>query len=199
MSSLKEEQMEAVKKQRVLSLAQTEAFKYGAVAMALVGGATFAATLYSKKFDKMMSLSAKVSFPVMAGLGIWSYRYEIISIDAKRFPEKYGIYSDDHVHTIVARPTATMPFHHQVMNYIYDHPFQMIASLGIPLTATILHSQRLNTHLTLSQKIMHSRVFAQGGVLCILLTTMGFREYIFKRGRFKDPAAAPTKNSENSQ
>jgi len=34
---------------------------------------------------------------------------------------------------------------------------------------------------------MHSRVYAQAGVLTILLVTMGFREYMDRRGRFPEP------------
>ena len=68
------------------------------------------------------------------------------------------------------------------MNYFYVHPFQLIAGTGIPLAVAILNQQLKQPNLKLSQRIMHSRVIAQGGILCILLTTMGFREYMDRRG-----------------
>jgi hypothetical protein len=37
---------------------------------------------------------------------------------------------------------------------------------------------------------MHSRVFAQAGVLSILLTTMAFREYMDRNGRYQEPGVA---------
>ena len=57
-----------------------------------------------------------------------------------------------------------MPYHHQVLNAIYDHPFRLVIALGTPFAAFILHTNLKLTHLTLSQKIMHSRVHAQGRV-----------------------------------
>lgn len=70
---------------------------------------------------------------------------------------------------------------------IYDHPFVLIFITGLPIVATILSSQMKHTHLTLSQKIMHSRVYAQGGILTVALSTMAFRDYMDKNGRFPEP------------
>ena len=80
-----------------------------------------------------------------------------------------------------------MPAHHRVMNMIYDHPFVLIFITGLPIVGTILSSQMKHTHLTLSQKIMHSRVYAQGGILAVAVTTMAFRDYMDKNGRFPEP------------
>lgn len=38
----------------------------------------------SPSFSKFMSISAKTSFPVMAGLGLFTYGYEISMHDAMR-------------------------------------------------------------------------------------------------------------------
>ena len=82
-----------------------------------------------------------------------------------------------------------MPIHHQLMNYMYDHPYYIIAGLGIPFAGKILHSQLQLKHIKFSQRIMHSRVFAQAGVISILLSTMAFKEYMDKHGRFPEPNA----------
>ena len=186
------------KKEKILNMASWQATQDGILASTIVGLATLAATYKSKRFDKMTSISAKVSFPVMAGLGVWSYRYESISLDAMKYPEKWGIYEDDLKAELAQRkPFSSIPFHHKVLNYVYDHPFQLIAGLGVPLAAGILDSQKHNTHLTISQKIMHSRVFAQAGVITILLVTMGFREYMDKHGRYPEPSELAVENSEN--
>jgi hypothetical protein len=197
---------ETIRKEKVLKVAGWEASKYGIIAGALAAGGTMLANLKSKKFNQFMSVSAKVSIPLMTGIGVWAYKYEMVAFDAKLFPEKYGIHDtadgkaayDASQAAASRRVIKSMPIHHSVANYIYDHPFQLIIALGIPLTATILNAQKHNTHLTFSQKIMHSRVFAQFGVLSILLTTMGFREYIDRHGKFPDPSAeAAVKHNEN--
>jgi hypothetical protein len=61
----------------------------------------------------------------------------------------------------------------------------MVTALGAPFVGTVLYEQLKLKHLTISQRIMHTRVFGQMGVLAILVTTMGFREYMTKHGRFK--------------
>ena len=55
-----------------------------------------------------------------------------------------------------------MPVHHRVLNAIYDNPFVMVAGMGFPFAGYVLKENLKQTHLTLSQKIMHSRVIAQG-------------------------------------
>jgi hypothetical protein len=52
----------------------------------VIAGCTFslAATVASPSFSKFMSISAKTSFPVMAGLGLFTYGYEISMHDAMR-------------------------------------------------------------------------------------------------------------------
>jgi hypothetical protein len=176
------------RKERILSLAMGEAIKYSVGGIVLTGlGTIFSAYRY-KNFQKLTSISIKIAIPTMTGLGLFSVVYELKMNDMLRRPEKYGLTDD----VIIKGKVTTMPVHHQLLNYVYDHPFQLVAGLGAPLATSILYSQRHNTHLTLSQKIMHSRVFAQAGVLTILLFTMGFREYMDRRGRFPEPEVSPS-------
>lgn len=48
------------------------------------GGVSVVGTLTSPSFAKFMSISAKTSFPVMAGLGLFTYGYEVSMHDAMR-------------------------------------------------------------------------------------------------------------------
>jgi hypothetical protein len=175
---------EEIKKRRILALAFGEANKYGIGAFAIAAAATAAGIYKSKKFNQFTSVSAKASLPIMAGLALWSFKYEMVIHDAKMHPENWGLNDEALIHH--AKSHTHLPIHHAAMNYIYDHPFQLVAALGVPLAATILHQQKYNPHLTLSQKIMHSRVFAQGGILAILLSTMAFREFMDRRGKYKE-------------
>lgn len=171
-----------MKKQKILGIAMEKSIMYGAVAFAAVGAATVVAAKKHKRFNEITSISAKASFPIMAGIGIFSFVYEMTVNEAQRYPERYGLAPG--VVAAEQKKKSTMPFHHKVINYCYDHPFQLVSVIGMPFAAAILKQQMELKHLTLSQKIMHSRVFAQGGVLTILLTTMAFREYMDRNGRF---------------
>ena len=181
------------KKKAVIELASSEAWKWGAIATVIGAIGTVAAIKTSKKFNQFTNVSVKMSIPVMCGLGAWTFRYEDLLHRGRIRPEEFGIGG-----TIAEKKASTLPFYQQAMNYVYDHPFQFVVGMGVPLAATILHEQKHNTHLTISQKIMHSRVFAQGGVLSILLVTMGFREYMDRRGRFEEPGSEAVDGAENA-
>lgn len=129
-----------------------------------------------------MSISAKTSFPIMAGIGMFAYKFETVQHDAIYNPGKWGL--EEYVEKGIV---TKMPIHHQAANYLYDHPFYFVSGLGFPFAGFILKEQLKLKHLTLSQKVMHSRVFAQAGVLLILLATMSFTGYMDKRGRFPEP------------
>ena len=47
-------------------------------------GVSVGATLTNQNFAKFMSISAKTSLPIMAGLGLFTYGYEISMHDAMR-------------------------------------------------------------------------------------------------------------------
>ena len=115
----------------------------------------------------------------MFGFGL---NYELTMYDCKRFPEKYGLETAD----IEKGKVLACPIHHKLMNRLYDHPFAFIVLSGAPFAGFILNQQMKLTHLTLSQRLMQTRVFAQMGILTIALTTMGFREYMDKRGKFAE-------------
>jgi len=179
---MSEERKSELRKERISSIALGESIKWGAAAAAVAGAGTVLATLRNKNFSRFMSISAKVSLPTMAGLGMFGYRYETVQTEALRFPHRWGL--EEYVEEGII---TKMPFHHRAINYLYDHPFYFVSGVGFPFAGYILKQQMKLTHLTLSQKIMHSRVFAQAGVLCILLSTMAFTSYMDKRGRFPEP------------
>lgn len=170
------------RKSAILELAMKDAVKWAAVSTVAAGILTFAATRRFKGFRENTSISIKTAIPVMTGLGMFSFRYETTVNQAQLHPERFGLVEDNSVQFV-----SKMPLHHKFINYLYDHPFQLVASLGAPLAATIAFQQRHNHHLSFSQKVMHSRVFAQGGVISILLITMAFREYMDRNGRFLEP------------
>ena len=158
----------------------------GAAGFVAGGVGTLLANKYSPWFQKYMGLSAKASLPIMSGLFLWSLNFELTVTDATRNPEKWGLIEGGE-YKPAARKESKLPYHEQAMNYAYDNPFTMIVGMGAPFATGILYKNLQMKHLTLSQKIMHSRVFAQAGILTIALSTMAFREYMGKRGKFVEP------------
>lgn len=190
---MSEEDKKTITKQRVGDIAMYESLKYSVTTAVVVGAATVFASYKNKNFNQLMSLSAKMSLPVMASIGVFAYKYETVQYDAIHNPGRWGLEKPAVEKKIVTK----MPLHHRAMNYLYDHPFYFVSGLGFPLAGYILKQQMKNPNLSLSQKVMHSRVYAQGGVLAILMTTMAFTAYMDKRGRFPEPGeAAPALEEE---
>lgn len=76
--------------------------------------------------------------------------------------------------------------HHMVANALYDNPFSSILGMGIPMAGTIFYSQMKHHNLSFSQKVMATRVYAQGAILVMAMSCMGFREFMNRRGRFPE-------------
>jgi len=74
--------------------------------------------------------------------------------------------------------------HHQVMNYGQENPVKILALVGIPSIAWIFWGKSGQSNLQFQQKIMHTRVLGQATVLTIMLSLMGFKEYMDRSGKF---------------
>jgi len=176
---------EQLRRDRVLAIAHGEALKAGVVGTIVAGAATAFASYKSLPFAKYMSVSAKTSLPVMAGLFLYPLRYELCIGSMNRRPEQWGL--TEEVISSGKVTKSTMPIHHVVLNGLYDNTFSFILCAGAPFAAYVLSQQLKLKHLTLSQRVMHSRVFAQAGILTIGLSTLAFREWMDKNGRFPEP------------
>lgn len=163
-----------------------EATKWGLAAGIPATLASFYANKHSAVYRTRFSPSAKVATPLMIGMLFFSMRFEKVSFLLANDSREWG-YSKKGA---AVENASKLGYHHQAMNYLYDHPFGFIAITGVPLAAGILNHQLQLKHLKFQQRIMASRVFAQFGVLSILLMTMGFRSYMESRGRFLEPTAA---------
>ena len=110
--------------------------------------------------------------------------------------QKYGIHAskqdEDAYKADLARESSIsnipfhVPIHHKILNFVYDKPFYLITGLSVPAAAYIFNEQVKLTGYKFSQRVMHSRIFAQGSVIGILIVTMCMRDYMEKRGRFPE-------------
>jgi hypothetical protein len=177
--SLSAQEVEELRKERVLSMAMGEGLSWG-IGAAAIGTAGIALLSYTNPRFQKLRISTKASIPTMMGLGAFSLNYELAVFRLKRNPDKEGLSTSD----IKKGTVSVLPMHHRFANMMYDHPFGLIVGMGIPIAGFILNSQLKLKHITFSQRIMHSRVFAQGSILVMALSIMSFREWMDRRGRF---------------
>ena len=140
-------------------------------------------------YQKRLSISAKVSMPLMLGIGLFSYRMERNAFFMANEKQQWGYSNSAKSAAEKEAIMSKMPTYQRVLNWGYDNPFQVIAMGGVPLVGAILKQQMAVKHLKMSQRIMHSRIYGQAGIITILLVTMGFRNYMDKNGRFPEPEA----------
>jgi len=183
---LSQEQIDNIRKERILQLAMGEGLTWGTGA-AIFGTLGVSVLSFTHPRLKALQISTKVSLPAMLGLGFFSLKYEHAVSRLRREADREGLSSAD----IQEGRVSTMPVHHKVMNFMYDHPFGLIAGFGIPFAGRVLYTQMQLKHITISQRVMHSRVFAQGGILSMALMTMAFRGWMERRGRFPEVQSAP--------
>lgn len=81
-------------------------------------------------------------------------------------------------------PGNTLGIHHQAANFIQNHPFKILAGIGVPSVLYIFRGRTDQKHLQLQSKIMHTRVFGQFAVITMLLSLMGFKSLMDANGKF---------------
>lgn len=73
-----------IKKSKALNIALGDGIVYGVGGLAVVGMGTYLATKFSPSFNKSTGISTKMSLPVMAGLFLFSAKYELVIADISR-------------------------------------------------------------------------------------------------------------------
>lgn len=87
-------------------------------------------------------------------------------------------------------PGDTLGLHHRIANYATENPIKVLSGMAIPAIALIFYGRSGKEHLELSSKIMHTRVFGQFATITLLLSVMGFKEYMDQNGKFITEAEA---------
>lgn len=81
-------------------------------------------------------------------------------------------------------PGDSLGIHHSIANFWQENPFKILAAIGVPTVLYIFKGRQGQEHLQLQMKVMHTRVFGQFAVISMLLTLMGFKEYMDRSGKF---------------
>lgn len=81
-------------------------------------------------------------------------------------------------------PGDSLGVHHKIANFWQENPFKILAAIGVPTVLYIFKGKEGQQHLQTQMKIMHTRVLGQFAVVTMLLTLMGFKEYMDSSGKF---------------
>mmetsp|Transcript_25802 Transcript_25802/g.30520 ORF Transcript_25802/g.30520 Transcript_25802/m.30520 type:complete len:230 (-) Transcript_25802:50-739(-) len=178
---------EEVKTQRCIDYAIREGLKATCAMFVVSGSAAFTANKYSTLFKNRLSVSGKLAMVIVPTFGTALLSSELALIAAQRNPEDYGITdTDENIQQLPKNVVSTLGFHHRTANWAYENPFQLLGVSCLPIVASIFYGQtgEMKTHLKISQKIMHTRIFSQATVITTLLSLMFFRDYMDTNGIF---------------
>ncbi|KAE9119911.1 hypothetical protein PF010_g7688 [Phytophthora fragariae] len=145
--------------------------KAGSVTGMVAGTAVLSANAYWPAFRTRLGVSGKTALALMPAMAVFSFVSENRMLAGARNPQMYL--------------ASTNP-NFRAANYWYDHPYRMLATVGVPLVGGIFAYQSLNTSIQRSQQIMHTRIYGQTAVVVLLLGSMAFSDYMKKRGRFEE-------------
>jgi hypothetical protein len=68
---------------------------------------------------------------------------------------------------------------------LYDHPFAFVVASGLTTVSSIFLLEKLkHPTMSMSSRVMHTRVYSQGIIVSILCGTMIFHDYMSRRGHF---------------
>lgn len=162
--------------------------QYAAVNATAAAAVVLTAHKYNQTFRTRLGLSGKLALVVMTALGSFTLESEQAVTAAARDPERY-LEAYEKGEQVVASKKSSLGLHKRLANHIYDHPYQMLATVGVPVVGGIFAYQNTNAGINTSQKIMHTRIYGQAAVVVMLLSSMAFHDYMAKRGRFEEEDA----------
>uniref|UniRef100_H3GHI7 HIG1 domain-containing protein n=1 Tax=Phytophthora ramorum TaxID=164328 RepID=H3GHI7_PHYRM len=165
--------------------AYVSGLKAGAWASLAMGAAVYGANAYHRGFRTRLGVSGKWALVVSAYLAGFAIVAENRLLVGARNPEQY-MASLDPSFVEVRRVTSHLPLHKRAANFVYDHPYRSLTTVGVPLVGSIFAYQTTNHGINRSQQIMHTRIYGQAAVAVLLLGSMAFHDYMAKRGRFEE-------------
>lgn len=161
--------------------------------MGLTGASVLAARKFSPNFRSYFNVSAKLALVVTPTLGVAMVVSEVVLLRSQQDPVAYGIqvYDENNQPIVSDVPknfVSKLGFHHRAANWAYDNPFRILAGAFTPIVGSVFYGQTgdKKTHLKFSQKVMHTRIFAQASVISTLIALMVFRDYMDTNGKFKE-------------
>ncbi|KAG6621241.1 uncharacterized protein IUM83_11118 [Phytophthora cinnamomi] len=163
--------------------AYTSGMKVGAVAAVIAGAAVYTANARWPAFRNRLNTSAKTALVISPFLGAFTLEAETRLMHGARNPERY-MASLDGTYVEEKQEASKLKFWQKSANFLYDHPYRALITVGAPLVGGIYAYQHMNKGISTSQQIMHTRIYGQASVVVLLLSSMAFHDYMAKRGKF---------------
>ncbi|KAG3109588.1 hypothetical protein PI124_g11365 [Phytophthora idaei] len=163
--------------------AYTSGLKAGAVVAVFSSTAVFSANKYWSAFRNRLNVSGKTALVISPFLGAFTIVAENRLMHGARNPELY-MATMDGSYVAPTKEKSQLKFWQKSANFLYDHPYRALITVGVPLVGGIYSYQHLNKGISTSQQIMHTRIYGQASVVVLLLSSMAFHDYMAKRGRF---------------
>ncbi|KAG7391372.1 hypothetical protein PHYPSEUDO_004907 [Phytophthora pseudosyringae] len=163
--------------------AYTSGVKAGAVTAVAAAAAVLSANKYWPAFRNRLSVSGKTALVVSPFLGAFTIVAENRLMHGAHNPEMY-LATMDGSYVAPAAEKSQLKLWQKSANFLYDHPYRALITVGVPLVGGIYGYQHLNKGISASQQIMHTRIYGQAAVVVMLLSSMAFHDYMAKRGKF---------------
>ncbi|KAE9047927.1 hypothetical protein PR003_g865 [Phytophthora rubi] len=160
--------------------------KTGSVTGMVAGTAVLSANAYWPAFRTRLGVSGKTALALMPAMAVFSFVSENRMLAGARNPQMYLASTNPNFVELRVPKQSSLMMYQRAANYWYDHPYRMLATVGVPLVGGIFAYQSLNTSIQRSQQIMHTRIYGQTAVVVLLLGSMAFSDYMKKRGRFEE-------------
>ncbi|GAB9467056.1 hypothetical protein Gpo141_00004415 [Globisporangium polare] len=167
--------------------AYVSGLKFGAKVATCMGAAVLAANTYLPKFRARVGISGKWGLVVSSFLASSTIESEQRILAGARNPAKYLAAMEPGYVDVDADSGrhSQLKLYQRAANFVFDHPYKSLITVGVPFVGGIYAFQRTNTAIAASQQIMHTRIYGQGAVVVMLLSSMAFHDYMVKRGRFE--------------
>ncbi|KAG7391370.1 hypothetical protein PHYPSEUDO_004905 [Phytophthora pseudosyringae] len=164
--------------------AYTSGMKTGALTASVVGAGVLSANKYWPAFRNRLNASGKTALVVMSSLASFTVEAESRLVHGAHNPEVYLAAMDGTYVEEEREKASKLKLWQQGANFLYDHPYRALATVGVPLVGGIYSYQHLNKGISASQQVMHTRIYGQAAVVVLLLSSMAFHDYMAKRGKF---------------
>ncbi|GMF64771.1 unnamed protein product [Phytophthora lilii] len=167
----------------ISSHAYMSGVKTGAATATVVAAGVLTANKYSAAFRNRLNTSGKTALVVMSFLASFTVEAESRLVKGAHNPEIY-MATMDGTYVEEKKAASKLKLWQQGANFLYDHPYRALATVGVPLVGGIYSYQHLNKGISASQQVMHTRIYGQAAVVVLLLSSMAFHDYMAKRGKF---------------
>ncbi|EGZ10128.1 hypothetical protein PHYSODRAFT_355836 [Phytophthora sojae] len=163
--------------------AYTSGMKTGAVVASVVGAGVLTANKHWPTFRNRLNASAKTALVAMSFLASFTVEAENRLVRGAHNPDMY-MATMDGTYVEQKQEASKLKAWQRAANFLYDHPYRALATVGVPVVGSIYAYQHLNKGISSSQQIMHTRIYGQASVVVLLLSSMAFHDFMAKRGKY---------------